>query len=145
MEIESEWYFTDSSAVLGMLTWDLATYLEFVGTRVSEIKIKSDPEKNWFWIPGELNLADMGRRSTVVPKDMGPGIPYQDGLLWMKDPPEMWPAKNTFMQPPLEEWWRDVLSMVSTARVILSLWYPPTGQHSRQARARLWIRVYLPG
>jgi hypothetical protein len=56
-----------------MIIKDSATYLEFVGTRVSKIKIKSDPEKEWFRILGELNLVDMGTRSTVVPKDMGPG------------------------------------------------------------------------
>jgi hypothetical protein len=63
-----------------MLSKDSATYLEFVGTRVSEIKINSDTDKEWFWIPGELNLADC----TVLPKDMGPGTPCQDGLPWMK-------------------------------------------------------------
>jgi hypothetical protein len=80
IEIESVWYFIDSWAVLGMLTKDLATYLEFEGTRVSEIKIKSDPEKKLFWISGELNFADMGMRPTVLPEDMEPGTPYQEGL-----------------------------------------------------------------
>ncbi len=42
---------------------------------VSEIKTKSKPEKEWFWIPGELNPADMGTRPTVVPRDMGPEPP----------------------------------------------------------------------
>jgi hypothetical protein len=42
-------YFTDSTAVLGMLRADSASQLEFVGTRVSEIKTKSDPEEEWFW------------------------------------------------------------------------------------------------
>jgi GTPase SAR1 family protein len=38
-------YFTNSSAVLWMLDKDLASFLEFVSTWVSEIKTKSDPEK----------------------------------------------------------------------------------------------------
>jgi hypothetical protein len=82
-----------------MLSKDSAAFLEFVGTRVSEIRIKSDPEKEWFWIPGELNLADMGTRPTMLPKDMGPGTPYQDGLSWMRDPLEAWPMKRMFSQP----------------------------------------------
>ncbi len=106
-------------------TKDSATYLEFVGTRGSEIKIKSDPEKEWFWIPGELNLADMGTRPTVLPKDMGPGTPYQDGLPWMRNPPEMWPARKTFRPPPQEECRKDVLSVVVAVRAMPSLWYPP--------------------
>ena len=60
MELEAVRYFTDSSAVLGMLNKDSASFLEFVGTRVSEIRIKSNPDKEGFWIPGELNLADQG-------------------------------------------------------------------------------------
>jgi hypothetical protein len=59
MELEALRYFTDLSAVLGMLDKDSVSFLEFVGTRVSKIKTKSKPEKEWFWIPGELNLADI--------------------------------------------------------------------------------------
>jgi hypothetical protein len=103
MELEAVRYFTDSSAVLGMLNKDSASFLEFVGTRVSEIRIKSDPNKEWFWIPGELNLADQGTRPTVLPKDMAPGTPYQDGLPWMRDPVEAWPVKKKFSTPPAEE------------------------------------------
>ncbi len=76
--------FTDSSTVLGMLSKDSASFLEFVGNRVSEIKIKSNPETDWFWIPGELNPADMGTRLTVLPADMGPETPYQRGKSWMR-------------------------------------------------------------
>jgi hypothetical protein len=72
MELGAVRFFTDSSAVLGMLSKDSASFLEFVGNRVSEIKIKSNPETDWFWIPGELNPADMGTRPTVLPADMGP-------------------------------------------------------------------------
>jgi hypothetical protein len=73
MELEAVRYFTNSTAVLGMILRESATYQEFVGTRVSEIRTKSDPETEWFWIPGELNIADMGTRPTVLPGDMGPG------------------------------------------------------------------------
>jgi hypothetical protein len=77
MELGAVRFFTDSSAVLGMLSKDSASFLEFVENRVSEIKIKSNPETDWFWIPGELNPADMGTRPTVLPADMGPETPYQ--------------------------------------------------------------------
>ncbi len=43
-ELEAVRYFTDSTAVLGMILRESATYQEFVGTRVSEIRTKSDPE-----------------------------------------------------------------------------------------------------
>ncbi len=73
MELEAVRYFTNSTAVLGMILRESATYQEFVGMRVSKIQTKSDPETEWFWIPGELNIADMGMRPTVLPGDMGPG------------------------------------------------------------------------
>jgi hypothetical protein len=54
-----------------MLRADSASLLEFVGTRVSEIKTKSNPEEEWFWVPTDCNLADMGTRPTVQPDEMG--------------------------------------------------------------------------
>ncbi len=87
MELEAVRYFTDSTAVLGMILRESATYQEFVGTRVSEIRTKSDPETEWFWIPGKMNIADMGTRPTVLPGDMGPGTPYQAVLrIRIRDP-----------------------------------------------------------
>jgi hypothetical protein len=124
MELEAVRYFTDSSAVLGMLNKDSASFLEFVGTRVSEIRIKSDPDKEWFWIPGELNLADQGTRPTVLPKDMAPGTPYQDSLPWMRDLVETWPVKKKFSTPPAEECRKDVLKAAGGVRATPGLVYP---------------------
>ncbi len=137
MELEAVRYFTNSTAVLGMILRESATYQEFVGTRVGEIRTKSDPETEWFWIPGEMNIADMGMRPTVLPGDMGPGTPYQEGLPWMRGPPEAWPTKKTFTPPPPEECKKDMLAMVKAARVRTGLWYPP----STDTRAKL-ERVY---
>jgi hypothetical protein len=38
-------YFTDSSAVLGMLRTESGKFNEFVGARVSEVKVKSNVEE----------------------------------------------------------------------------------------------------
>ncbi len=126
MELEAVRYFMDSAVALGMILRESATYQEFIGTRVSEIRTKSEPETEWFWIPGEMNIADMGTRPTVVPKDMGPGTPYQEGMSWMKEPPETWPAKKTFAPPPPEECKKDMMALVMTAQVRSGLWYPPS-------------------
>ncbi len=124
MELEAVRYFTDSSVVLGMLNKDSASFLEFVGTRVSEIRIKSDPDKEWFWIPGELNLADQGTRPTVLPKDMAPGTSYHDGLPWMRDPVEAWPVKKKFTTPLAEECRKDVLNVANGLKAAPGLVYP---------------------
>jgi hypothetical protein len=141
MELEAVRYFTDSAVALGMNLRESATYQEFVSTRVSEIRTKSDPETEWFWIPGEMNIADMGTRPTVVPKDTGPGTPYQEGLPWMKGPPEAWPAKKTFAPPPPEECKKDMLPMVKATRVRPGLWYPPAAD-TRAKLERVYGYVY---
>jgi hypothetical protein len=41
-------YFTDSPTMLGMLRADFTSLLEFMGTRVSEIKTKSHPVEEWY-------------------------------------------------------------------------------------------------
>ena len=84
-----------------------------------------------------MNIADMGTRPTVVPKDMGPGTPYQEGMPWMREPPKTWPAMKTLTPPPPEECKKDMMAMVMTAQVRSGLWHPP----SADTRAKL-ERVY---
>jgi hypothetical protein len=146
MELEAVRYFTDSAVALGMILRESATYQEFVGTRVSEIRTKMDPETEWFWIPGEMNIADMGTRPTMVPKEMGPGSPYQEGLPWMRGPPEMWPAKKTFAPPPPEECKKDMLAMVKTTRVRSGLWYlPSVDTQAKLERVYGYVYTFLAG
>jgi hypothetical protein len=144
-KLDSVWYFTNSTAVLGMILRESATYQEFVGTMVSQIKLNSKPEKDWFWIPKELNLADMGTRPTVVPKDMELGIPYQEGLPWMRDPPRTWPTRKTYSPPPPEECKKDMLGIVGAVRRAPGLWYSPPSGYSGQAGVHLLICVCLSG
>jgi hypothetical protein len=108
---------------------------------VSEIKTKSDPETEWFWIPGEQNIADMGTRPTVMLKDMGPGTPYQEGLPWMRELPEAWRTKKTFTPPPPEECKKDMLAIVKAARTPSGLWYPPRAD-TRAKLERVYGYVY---
>jgi hypothetical protein len=126
LEIEGVRFFTDSSAVLGMINKDSGTFLEFVGTRVSEIRTKSRVDTEWFWIPGELNPADMGTRPTMTPGNMGEGSPYQMGLPWMYQPVETWPVRKDFTPPPVEECRKDVTQATcAVARLVRGkLTYP---------------------
>jgi Pao retrotransposon peptidase len=106
-------YFTDSSVILGMLKCDSASFPEFVGTRVSEIKSLSVPEKEWFWIPTDCNLADLGTRPNVEPGDLAEGSDYQNGINWMRLPEEEWPVRKEFSAPPEEERRKDVVTVAS--------------------------------
>jgi hypothetical protein len=106
-------YFTDSFAILGMLKCDSASFLEFVGTRVSEIKSLSSPEEEWFWVPTDCNLADLGTRPNVEPGDLGEASHYQNGQPWMREPEGEWPTKKQFSAPPAEERRKDVVTVAS--------------------------------
>jgi hypothetical protein len=119
MDVEGVRFFTDSSAVLGMLNKDLGTFLEFVGTRVSEIRTKSKVDTEWFWFHGELNPADLGTRPTMTPRNMGEESTYQKGFPWMYQPVESWPVKKDFTPPPVEECRKDVMQATcAVARVV---------------------------
>jgi hypothetical protein len=124
-----------------MILRQSATYQEFVGTRVSEIRTKSDPETEWFWIPGKLNIADMGTRPTVLPEDMGPGTLYQEGLPWMREPPEAWSTKKTFTPPSPEECRKDMLAMVKVTSVRSGLRNPPSAD-TRAKLERMYGYIY---
>jgi hypothetical protein len=52
-------YFTDSSAVLGMLRTKSGRFTEFVGARFSKIKVSSNIEEEWLWLMGNCNPADL--------------------------------------------------------------------------------------
>jgi hypothetical protein len=84
-----------------------------------------------------LNLADMGTRPTVLPRDMGPGTLYP----WMRDPPEAWPTKKNFSQPLSEKCRKDVLSVAGMIRVAPNLWYPPRAD-TRGNLERIYGYVY---
>jgi hypothetical protein len=91
--------------------------VEFIGTRVSEIRTKSKVDMEWFWFPGELNPADMGTRPTMTPRDMGEGTPYQIGLPWMYQLVDSWPVRKDFTSLPAEECCKDVTPAMCAVRI----------------------------
>jgi hypothetical protein len=101
-------YFTDSSAVLGMLRTESGKFLEFVGARLSEVKVNSDVENEWRWLEGNCNPADLGTRSKATPRDMIFGSEYQVGMPWMMEPEDSWPCKKSFSPAPAEEFRKDM-------------------------------------
>ena len=112
IKFSRRYFFTDSSAVLGMIRGESAALQEFTGTRVSEIKTKSDVETEWFWIPGTANISDLGTRDTVVPGDMDSGTDYQLGQSWMRADKGSWPSTQTPGQVPPEELVKTHISLV---------------------------------
>ncbi len=95
-------YFTDLSAVLGMLRTESGKFKEFIGARVSEVKVNSNMEDKWRSLEGNYNPADLGTRSKATPKDMIPGSEYEVGRPWMAEPESTWPCKKSFSPAPEE-------------------------------------------
>jgi hypothetical protein len=91
-------FFTDSSAVLGMLRTESGKFNEFVGVRVSEVKVNCNVEVEWRWLEENCN-----------PADLAPGSEYQTGKPWMMEPEEVWPCKKSFRPTPEEEFRKDML------------------------------------
>ena len=95
-----------------MLRSESASFQEFVGTRVSEVKSKSNLLTEWFWVPTLENVADMGTRETVEPADMMAGSRYQSGPEWAQRDQAEWPVNQSFGKPPEEEFKKKGLVMV---------------------------------
>ncbi len=101
--ISRRYFYTDSSAVLGILRGKLSTYREFVGTRAAEVRAKSSIPEEWRWVPTDANAADIGTRAGVRPSQLGPDSEYQNGPPWLARPEAEWPIKVTFGAVPAEE------------------------------------------
>jgi hypothetical protein len=101
-------YFTDSSAVLGMLRTESGKFNEFVGARESEVKVNRNMEDEWQWLEGNCNPTDLGSRSRATPKDMVFESEYQVGKPWIVKPESTWPCKKSFSPAPAEEFRKDM-------------------------------------
>jgi hypothetical protein len=75
----------------------------FVGAWVIGVKVSSDMEKEWLWLVGDCNLADLGTRATATHESLCAGAEYQEGMAWIKEPMNMWPCKKSFGPAPEEE------------------------------------------
>ena len=88
-------FFTDSSAVLGMLQAPSGSISIFAGHRVSEVKINSESSR-WLWVPTAENIADLGTRCLAKPADLGPKSVWQNGPEWVDQHEDTWPTKTDF-------------------------------------------------
>ena len=112
LEFGRRFFLTDSSAAFGMIRGECGAFQEFVGTRTGEIKSKSNPETEWFWVPTKENLADLGTRDDVTPTSLGADSVYLNGLPWMQKKEDEWPVNRNPGKVPEEE-------MISGARTVL--------------------------
>ncbi len=92
-----------------MLRMESGRFTEFVGARVSEVKVTSNIEEERLWLMGNCTRADLGTRSSATPRDLAPGSEYQEGTEWMKQPTGVWPCKKLFDPAPEKEMRKDMM------------------------------------
>lgn len=85
-----------------MLQCELVTFKEFMANRIAEVK-KNSNVCEWFWVPTEEKLADMGTRPHVVAEDLGLNSFYQGGRPRMLESEAKWLTRKTFKEPPTVE------------------------------------------
>ena len=92
MEIEKWLHLLDSQTVLGAIQRNSYGYQTFFANRVGEIQ-KSSSVDEWWWIPGDLNVADIITRG-AAPEDLQENSVWQTGPEFLKQPVEEWPKKS---------------------------------------------------
>ncbi len=65
MEVECWFHLVDSQSVLGAIQRDSFGYQTFFANRVGEIQ-KSGSVSNWWWIPGDVNIAHIITRGALL-------------------------------------------------------------------------------
>ncbi|KAJ8011820.1 hypothetical protein DPEC_G00062230 [Dallia pectoralis] len=92
MKIERWFHLLDSQTVLGAIQRVSYGYKTFFANRVGEIQ-KAGLVQDWWWIRGDLNIADIITRGGV-PVDLKENSTWQNGPEFLKWPVEEWPIKS---------------------------------------------------
>ena len=93
VDIARWFHLVDSQTVLGAIQRESYGYHTFFANRVGEIQ-KSGPVQDWWWIPGDLNIADIITRGATTPEDLKEDSNWQNGPEFLTWPVEEWPIKS---------------------------------------------------
>ncbi|XP_048035062.1 uncharacterized protein LOC125260633 [Megalobrama amblycephala] len=92
IEVEKWFHLVDSQTVLGAIQRDSYGYQTFFANRIGEIQ-KTGASSDWWWIPGDLNIADIITRG-ASPKDLDEDSIWQNGPEFLKRSVEEWPKRS---------------------------------------------------
>ena len=102
MKFNEEVHIVDSGAVMDMIIKESTSCKEFVGTRIGEIRNKSDVG-TWACVQSKDNPADLGTHG-IKPDEMGEGSFWQEGPQWLKLNIQHWPIDYHYRENmPAEE------------------------------------------
>ena len=92
LDVEKWYHFIDSQTVLGAIQRESYGFQTFFANRVGEIQ-KAGPVTDWWWIPGEVNIADLVTRG-CSPELLDEDSVWQKGPMFLSGPVEDWPMKS---------------------------------------------------
>lgn len=92
MEIEKWFHLLDSQTILVAIQRDSYGFQTFFANRVGEIQ-KASSANDWWWIPGDLNIADIMTRGAVSEDLRGDSV-WQNEPEFLKRSVEEWPKKS---------------------------------------------------
>ena len=133
-DFDEEYYFTDSTAMLGLIRAESGSLSTYGGNRIGEIQELTRKDQ-WKWIRTDLNIADLGTRGNAEPADLNNESEYQNGPDWLYLPTSEWPAKLVHGEVPREE-----LSPAAK-RVMLSRVHDPMVNISKYSSFKKTARV----
>ncbi len=92
VEIDQWFHLVDSQTVLGAIQRASYSYQSFFANRIGEIQ-RTTPVKDWWWIPSDLNIADIITRGGST-KDLKEDSVWQRGPVFLGWPVEDWQMKS---------------------------------------------------
>ncbi|XP_073964467.1 uncharacterized protein [Choristoneura fumiferana] len=101
LNIDSCYYWCDSTIVLGWINSPKLTLKSFVLNRINEITENTDPS-SWHYVPTELNPADIGSRG-FIPSQLNQSNIWWFGPDYLLLNKEHWPKKPTHKVDNLPE------------------------------------------
>ena len=93
IEFKNFYHLTDSEIVHGQISKDDIKIGTYVANRIVEIR-ENTSANEWFWIPGELNIADIITRPDSF-SDIGCSSTWQQGPEFLNLPIEEWNVKES--------------------------------------------------
>lgn len=92
LDVDKWYHFVDSQTVLGAIQRESYGFQTFFVNRIGEIQ-KAGAVTDWWWIPGEVNVADLVTRG-CSPELLGENSVWQKGPEFLFSSVEDWPIKS---------------------------------------------------
>ena len=129
----------DSECTLALLRKDSTSLKEFMGNRVAEC-LEGSEETDWWHVPTNLNIADLGTRRLAQIQDLGPDSCWQRGPHFLSLPQEEWPITRDLNTPNIPR--DEVKTKKVTVAAVQTA--PPLFDLNRLGRTVSYTHLTLP-